>query len=50
MASFVLRRIDDALWARFRARAEAEGITTKDLLLRLIAAYVNAPAAPKGTA
>jgi hypothetical protein len=42
MASFVLRRIDDALWAAFRAKAAAEGLTTKTVLLRLIAAYVNA--------
>lgn len=43
MASFVLRRIDDQLWAKFRAKAAAEGVTTKDLLLRLIAAAVAEP-------
>lgn len=42
MASFVLRRIDDVLWARFRAKAAAEGITPKDLLLRIIQACVDA--------
>lgn len=41
MASFVLRRIDDALWTRFLAKAATEGLRPKELLLRLIAAYVE---------
>jgi hypothetical protein len=42
MASYVLRRIDDALWNRFRVLAAKEGVTTTDLLMRLVAAYVQA--------
>jgi plasmid stability protein len=41
MATFMLRHIDEQLWNRFRARAAAEGLTTKQLLLRIIEAYVN---------
>jgi hypothetical protein len=41
MATFLLRRIDDALWQRFVAKAAAQGITPKALLLRIIKACVD---------
>jgi hypothetical protein len=40
MASFVLRRIDDVLWNRFRAVAQAQGVTPKEALLRAITDYL----------
>jgi hypothetical protein len=41
VATFILRHIDDRLWDQFRAKAAAEGVTTKQLLLRIIEAYLN---------
>ena len=37
----MLRRIDKDLWAKFRARAIAEGVSPTRQLLRLMAAYLN---------
>jgi PKD domain-containing protein len=62
MATFVLRNIDDTLWLRVRAKAAAEGVTIKTLVLTSLAQYVailvlmlfstacayHAPAAPTG--
>lgn len=41
MASFVLRRIDAALWQAFRDKALATNQTPKAVLLQLIADYVK---------
>ena len=43
MASFVLRHIDEALWQRFKAKAEAENVQIKHILLTLIEAWVKTP-------
>jgi PKD repeat protein len=40
MASFILRAIDPALWAKVQAKAVAEGLTPKQLILKAIAQYV----------
>jgi len=41
MASYVLRKIDDALWKQFLAKAAAEQVHPMALLVRLITDYVN---------
>jgi len=48
MASFTLRNIDDALWGKFLARAGAEGIRPKILMLRAVATAANAPTKKAG--
>jgi hypothetical protein len=40
MASFVLRQINPELWARVTAKAAAEGLTVKALVLKALAQYV----------
>jgi len=49
MATFVLRTIDPDLWARVKARNAREGITLRQLFLRLFEDYADgtiSPAAP----
>src|SRR5262249_3287559 len=41
MAMVVIRRIDDDLWAKLRAQAAAEQIGVRELVLRILTAYVN---------
>ncbi len=41
MPSFILRHIDPELWDAFRSRCAAEGLTPKQVLLRLIAQYAK---------
>lgn len=41
MPSYILRSIDPDLWARFKARSEAEGIPMRPLILLLIEAFVD---------
>lgn len=41
MPSYILRNIESSLWARFKARSEAEGIPMRALLLLLIQAYAD---------
>jgi hypothetical protein len=41
MPSYILRNIDPALWARFKARSEAEGIPMRALVLLLVEAYAD---------
>ena len=43
MASFVLRHIDERLWQRVKAKAAAENVPIKQLLLTLLAAWVDGP-------
>lgn len=43
MASFVLRKIDEGLWQRFKAKAAAERLEPKHILLTLIEAWVSTP-------
>jgi hypothetical protein len=47
MASFILRKFDDAVWAQFRARAQAEGHTLRWVISTLITYYVQ-HGLPKG--
>lgn len=42
MSSFTLRSIDPAFWQRVQAKAAAEGVTVKALILRLLAAWLAA--------
>ena len=41
MPSYILRTIDPDLWARFKARAEQDGIPMRALILKLIALYAS---------
>jgi hypothetical protein len=41
MASYILRKINPELWARFKARSESEGIPMRALMLLLIKAYAD---------
>jgi hypothetical protein len=47
MASYILRNVDQGLWAKFRARATAEGHALRWLILTLIDYYVK-HGLPKG--
>lgn len=39
MPAYILRRIDPDLWARVKARSEAEGIPIRAITLKLLALY-----------
>lgn len=39
MPNFILRKVDDKLWRQVKSRAASEGISLKDLALRLFAMY-----------
>lgn len=41
MANYILRKVDDSLWTKFRARAEAEGRPLRWIILELIRHYVS---------
>lgn len=41
MASFILRKVDDELWAQFRERAQRDGHTLRWVLLTLIQHYIR---------
>lgn len=41
MSTFVLRKIDETLWLKVQAKAAAEGITVKQLILKALAHYVG---------
>lgn len=41
MASFILRKVDDVLWGKFRSRAQAEGRSLRWVLLTLIQRYID---------
>lgn len=47
MASFILRKVDDAFWARFRNRAQKEGHPMRWVILKLIEHYTK-HGLPKG--
>lgn len=40
-SSYVLRQIPPELWARFKSRAQYEGIPMRALVLKLIEAYAD---------
>lgn len=41
MASFILRKVDDDTWTKFRERAQAEGHTLRWVILALIGHYIR---------
>jgi hypothetical protein len=41
MANYILRQFDDALWQRFKARAQGEGRGLRWVLLELIRMYAD---------
>jgi hypothetical protein len=41
MASFILRKVEDDKWTRFRERAQKEGHTLRWVILDLIAFYTR---------
>lgn len=41
MATYLLRTIDDKLWARMKARAARDGLPLRKVLLALVEAYVS---------
>jgi len=41
MPSFILRDIDPDFWRRVKSKAAAEGVTIKDLILRLLATWLG---------
>ena len=53
MASFILRKVDDKTWKRFRDRATTEGHSLRWVILTLIDSYIQnglppaSPAPPK---
>jgi plasmid stability protein len=42
MAAYIVRDIDDDLWRRVKTKAAAEGVTAKDVILRLLAEWATA--------
>ena len=41
MSSYILRTIDPELWARVKARSQAEGIPLRAVILKLLALYAE---------
>lgn len=41
MPSFILRDIDPAFWRRVKSKAAAEGVTVKELILRLLTKWLG---------
>lgn len=41
MPSYILRKIDESLWARVKARAEQEGHPLRWVILQLLARYAD---------
>jgi hypothetical protein len=46
VASFVLRHIDEALWQRVKAKAAAENVQIKRVLVTLLETWANTPTTP----
>ena len=45
MPSFILRNLDPEFWRRVEAKAAAEGVTVKTVILRLLASWIAIPVA-----
>lgn len=43
MASFLVRNIDEAFWRRVKSQAALEGLSTKELILRLLSEWLKQP-------
>ncbi len=41
MATYILRKFDDALWQKFKARAQGEGRGLRWIVLELIRMYAD---------
>lgn len=41
MPSYILRTIDPDLWARVKARSEADGMPMRAIILKLLAMYAD---------
>lgn len=41
MSDFILRDVDDEVWARVKAKAKSEGRTLRGLILWLLAKYLE---------
>ena len=41
MAAYILRNIDPDLWARVKARSQAEGIPLRAIILKLLEFYAQ---------
>lgn len=41
MPSYILRTIDPDLWARVKARSEADGVPMRAVILKLLALYAD---------
>lgn len=46
--SYLIRQVNTALWRRVKSRAALEGLPLKEVILRLLTAYVDS--APRRTA
>lgn len=44
MASFILRAIDDNVWAKVKSKAAQERISLKDLAVEMFTEYAEKPA------
>lgn len=49
MTNYLLRSIDPALWARVKARADADGLTLRDAILALLQAYAKGSVVVSGS-
>lgn len=43
MPSFILRNLDPDFWAKVQAKATAQGVRIKDVILRLLADWLKTP-------
>lgn len=41
MAAYILRDIDPDLWRKVKSKAAAQGLTAKDVILKLLAEWVK---------
>lgn len=41
MAAYILRDIDPDLWRKVKSKAAAQGLSAKDVILRLLADWVK---------
>ena len=41
MAAYILRDIDNDLWRKVKSKAAAQGVSAKDVMLKLLAEWVK---------
>lgn len=49
MPSYILRTIDDSLWARVKARADADGLALRAIILALLEMYAAGKVSVRST-